>query len=293
MSHARRSLITTALIGAALLAACTTAPPEPAGCPDDAVIADMTRHYLARTPVPNPAPLSMEAGRCGAANLVKALGASQGTVVGWKAGLTNPAVQQRFGHNAPIRGTLFSRMMLRDGAEVPAAFGARPFAEADLVVEVSSSAIHDARTPLEVLRHLKSVVPFIELPDTMVQDPTKVSGPLIALVNVGARLGVLGSPIPVQDSAAFGDALRDMTVRAVDGTGRELAKAPGAAILGHPLNAVIWLAADLKRDGITLKAGDLLSLGSFSPPLPVAAGQSITVVYDGLPGQPSVSARFR
>jgi 2-keto-4-pentenoate hydratase len=55
---------------------------------------------------------------------------------------------------------------------------------------------------------------------------------------------------------------------------------------------VLWLAADLKRDGITLKPGDLLSLGAFGS-LQAQAGQSIRVVYDGLPGNPAVQVRFR
>jgi 2-keto-4-pentenoate hydratase len=89
------------------------------------------------------------------------------------------------------------------------------------------------------------------------------------------------------------DALREMTVRVVDGSGRELDAGRGTAILGHPLNAVIWLAADLKRSGIVLKPGDLLSLGAFSRPLVPQAGQDIRVVYQGLPGTPTASVRFR
>jgi 2-keto-4-pentenoate hydratase len=113
------------------------------------------------------------------------------------------------------------------------------------------------------------------------------------MINVGARLGVLGAPVPVRNDAAFADALRTMTVRGVDGTGKEHGAAPGSAILDHPLNAVIWLAADLKRAGITLKPGDLLSLGSFSPALPVTAGSTLRVTYEGLPGNPSVQVKFK
>jgi 2-keto-4-pentenoate hydratase len=182
-------------------------------------------------------------------------------------------------------------MLLKDGAEVPAAFGARPFVEPDLVVEVGSSAIHDARTAQEVLASLRAVIPFIELADLLVADPSKITGPGIAVNNVGARLGVLGTPIPARTDAAFADALRQMTVRTVDADGTSLASAPGAAILGDPLNAVIWLAADLKKDGITLRPGDLLSLGAFGNLQP-QPGRALRVVYEGLPGNPSVQVRF-
>ena len=78
-----------------------------------------------------------------------------------------------------------------------------------------------------------------------------------------------------------------------DATGKELDTGRGSAILEHPLNAVIWLAQDLKQAGIVLKPGDLLSLGSFSRLLPPQPGTTVRAVYEGLPGTPSVSVRFR
>ena len=284
----------TALLAALALAGCASLRPDAPTCPTDGQVADTVRRYVALEPEPNPPEsMTMAGAVCGRDKLVRALGASQGRVVGYKAGLTNTAVQKRFSWNAPVRGTLFERMIVADGAEVPARFGARPLFEADLVVEVGSSAIHDAKTPLEVLAALRSIRPFIELPDLVVQDPAKLGGIGITAINVGARLGVLGAPIAASADPKLADALRDMTVRLVDGTGRELDTGRGSAILEHPLNAVIWLAQDLKQAGIVLKPGDLLSLGSFSRLLPPQPGMTVRAVYEGLPGTPSVSVRFR
>lgn len=216
-----------------------------------------------------------------------------GKVVGYKAGLTNAAVQKRFNYPAPVSGPLFRAMILGNGAEVPARFGARPFYEADLMVQVRSSAIHAAKTPLEVLQQVSAIYPFIELPDLMLQDLGRIGGPALIYVNVGARLGVLGAPTPVKADAATVEALRAMTVRLLDGEGRELDSAKGSAILEQPLNAAIWLAADLRRSGITLEPGDLLSLGSFSKLMTPQPGTSAKAVYEGLPGNPSVSVSFR
>jgi 2-keto-4-pentenoate hydratase len=36
----------------------------------------------------------------------------------------------------------------------------------------------------------------------------------------------------------------------------------------------------------------VLSLGSFTPPLAPKAGTTVTVRYEGLPGNPTVSVRF-
>ncbi len=84
-----------------------------------------------------------------------------------------------------------------------------------------------------------------------------------------------------------------MTVTATDQTGAELAKAKGDALLGHPLNPVLWLIKDLCETGEKLRPGDLISLGSFARPQPPKAGQTLTVRYDGLPTGPiQVSVKF-
>lgn len=292
-NRARRAALAALAGAAALLTGCASAPPDDPTCPGSAEIADKVQrfHALQTVPLP-PAGMTMAGGACGQRKFVAALQPRLGQVVGYKAGLTNPAVQQRFGLNAPLRGVLLEKMLLPEGSEVPAAFGARPFLEPDLVVEVASPAIHDAKTPVEVLAQLRAVIPFIELPDTLVDDPSKITGPALMANNVGARLGVLGRPIPARADQAFADALRDMTVRTTDSTGKELGAARGTAILGHPLNAVVWLAAELKAAGITLKPGDLLSLGAFGS-APAEAGKAVSVRYEGLPNTPVVTVRFR
>jgi 2-keto-4-pentenoate hydratase len=102
----------------------------------------------------------------------------------------------------------------------------------------------------------------------------------------------MGTPIPVQRTAVFGDALRDMVV-VVGGDGVELDRGKGSDLLEHPLNAVVWLVQDLSRNGLALKKGDLVSLGSFSKLLPPRPGLAVEVAYEGLPGNPKVRASFR
>jgi 2-keto-4-pentenoate hydratase len=87
--------------------------------------------------------------------------------------------------------------------------------------------------------------------------------------------------------------LRDMRVIMTDDKGNELADAPGTAILGHPLNAVLWLVEDLRKSGGRLRVGDKLSLGAFSPPLAPHSEMRVTVRYVGLPGDPQIHVRFK
>ncbi len=268
-----------------------------AACLTDDETATIAQKYVALEPITNPEPsLTLEDARCGARKLAQALVKSQGPITGYKAGLTNPAVQQRFSTPHPLAGVMFEKTFIRSGAEVPAKFGARPLYEADIVVEVAGPGIHDAQDVQAVARQIRRYYPFMELPDLMFLDPSKIAGPAIQLINVGPRLGVLGEPfqLAADDKAAI-DALATMTVKLVDGDGNTIDEGKGAGILGHPLNAVIWLAKELKAQGITLKGGELLSLGSFTKLLPPKPGLAVTVRYEGLPGvgTPSASVKFK
>jgi 2-keto-4-pentenoate hydratase len=266
-----------------LLAACASVPPQSR---------ELAANFRSMSPTSGLSKdMSMEEAARIREGLVAELAADQGRIVGYKAGLTNTAVQKRFGHSSPVRGVLLEKMLLDDGAEVPAKFGAIPMFEADLVVVVKDEGINQAKTPADVLKHLASIRPFIELPDMVTAREQPLTGAVITSFNVGARLGVLGKPVAPTPELA--DALPKMTVVARDQDGKELAKAPGAAILGHPLNAVVWLAEDLAKSGGKLRAGDVLSLGAFTPPSFPKPGLTVTVTYEGLPGNPNVSVRFK
>ncbi|MFO1220207.1 MAG: fumarylacetoacetate hydrolase [Burkholderiaceae bacterium] len=282
----------TTTLALAALAAMTAATASQAACLSDVDAAALVASYMARKPAPNPEGLSAADGECTRGKVNRFLRQQLGAPVGYKAGLTNPAVQKRFNHDAPVWGVLYAPMLLKNGATVEAGFGARPLFEADMLVRVADAGVNRARTPAEVLKHIDQVIPFIELPDLVVEAPGKLNGAAINAINVGARLGVLGTPIAVQRTAAFADALRDFQA-IVKGSGAELDRGKGSDVLEHPLNAVIWLAKDIAREGLALKKGDLVSLGSFSKLLPPKPGLAVEVTYQGLPGNPTVAVNFK
>jgi len=265
-----------------------------AACPSHERVNTILRFQEMRQPLRGlRTDLTLGEAECGRRRLTERIEASDNRIVGYKAGLTSKAAQARFGVSSPVRGVLFQKMLLKDGADVPADFGARPMYEADLLVVVKDAGIHQAKTHLEALRSISLVVPFIELPDLLVAEGEKLSATLIVSLNVGARLGVAGKGVPAQATPEFAAALAGMRVVVSDQGGNEIASAKGAAILDHPLNAVLWLARELARSGIKLKPGDLLSLGAFTAPMPVRPGLGVTVRYEGLPGNPEVSVRFK
>ncbi|MEO8123069.1 MAG: fumarylacetoacetate hydrolase [Burkholderiales bacterium] len=264
-----------------------------ATCLSDIEAAALVANYLAKTPATNPEGLSTADGECSRAKVNKFLQQQTGDkVIGYKAGLTNPAVQKRFNASAPVYGVIYEQMMLQDGATVDAKFGARPLFEADMLVRVRDAGINQAKTPAEVVKHIDQVIPALELPDLVVAAPGKLNGAAITAINVGARYFVMGTPIPVAPNSKIADALGTMTV-VVSGPEGELDRGKGSDVLEHPLNAVVWLAQDLQRQGIKLKKGDLVSVGSFSKLMPPKAGQKIEVQYQGLPGDPKVRVGFK
>ena len=283
-----RRLVATLLVSLAL------APEARAACPDDAAIARFAGQILHRqSPTPFAA-LSPTDGRCVQEKLIAIFAQPLGDVVGFKLGLTNPAIQQRFGIDHPIRGAIFhATLRASSGAEIDARFAAVPVLEADMLVRIGMGGVEAALNHhAALIRHIDQVIPFIELPDLVYAPEHRPSlGDLLA-VNVGARLGVVGRPIAVTPSAEFAAALGRMSI-SLHQDGREVSRAPGAAILGHPLNALAWIARDLAREGRPLREGDMISLGSFSPPQPVVAGQVWTARYEGLGEAQDVVVRFR
>ncbi|WP_170326288.1 2-keto-4-pentenoate hydratase [Ruegeria arenilitoris] len=259
-------------------------------CATDAQVDQYVQDYLANTPTPAlSAGGSMEDALCTQAKIIAALEPHMGPVIGYKAGLTSAPAQERFGASEPVKGVLFRDMMLEDGATVPITWGARPVFEADLVLVVGDAGINQATTPAEVMAHISAVRPFIELPDLTLAEGEPITPVTLTAIAVAPKLGVLGSEIPVFDPAAMTQALADMTVTLNAADGEVLAQAPGAAVLGHPANAALWLMSK----GVEFQPGNLISVGSFGPLVPPTKGKGgATATYSGLPGDPTVSVVF-
>lgn len=263
-----------------------------AACPDPAAVTAYVADFkAARASKGFGTDLTLADAECARNRLVQELSQVLGRVVGYKAGFTNPALQERFGVKGPAWGAMFGKMIVDSGAKLPAKFGARPQYEADFVAVVKDAGLADARTQLDALRHISDVVPFIELPDLMLDGQFTGAG-LIA-TNIAFRAGALGPRVKVEPTQAFLGSLANMTVvMTEDKSGKELGRVKGNVLMDHPINAAMWIAQTLKKEGIVLKPGDLLSLGGYLPPAPTQPGTSITVKYLGLAGDPSVTVHF-
>ncbi|WP_067336394.1 2-keto-4-pentenoate hydratase [Stappia indica] len=291
--HAHRSALA---LGASLLVSTVlVAGSAQAACPDDAAIDAFlaARASAAPTPPPVAAGGSMEDALCAQGKILARLETDLGPIVGYKAGLTSPKSQEAFGVTEPVFGTLLEGMIIKGNATARPAEAVRALFEADLVVEIADAAVNDATTPEEVLAHIAGVRPFLELPALVVGKDDKLDGPAITSINVGAWKGAMGELIEIPQGAEGVAMLADFTAKLTnDANGETLSAAPGKAVLGHPLNAVSWIAGVLKAQGKALKPGDLVSVGSIGPLHPMKPGLSVTLTYEGLPGTPKIGARF-
>ncbi|MEN8781024.1 MAG: hypothetical protein ABF292_07920 [Desulfobacterales bacterium] len=226
---------------------------------------------------------------------VQIISKEYGPVIGYKAGLTNTAVQKKFGVSHPLRGTLLEKMVLKNGTAIDAKFGVTPLHEGDLILRVSDDLINQAKTKEEVIKYIDAAIPFIELPDIIYSKDVKINGPALAAINVAARYGIIGDPIPIGPSLEWMERLRNFKLQIIDENERVLSEGTGSNLLDHPLNVVLWTKNSLNAEGKRLKKGDLLSLGTITKLMPVQPGTTIRAIYTGLDlsGPVEVSVKFK
>ena len=257
---------------------------------------ELAKHFLTTTAAPDPAgTITVDEAMKIQAKYVSIISGKYGPVIGYKAGLTNEGVQKKFGVSHPLRGTLLKNMLRKSGTVMKADFGPRPLSEGDLILRVKDEGINTATTPQEALKHISEAIPFIELPDLLFEKGVTINGPKLAAINVAARYGVVGKPIQIRPTKKWFDRLEQFKLQILDEKGTMLAEGAGSSLLGHPLNVVLWIKDSLNAEGIQLKKGDLLSLGTITKLMPTQPNTTIRAKYIGLDpkGPVEISVKFK
>jgi 2-keto-4-pentenoate hydratase len=198
---------------------------------------------------------------------------------GWKVGLTSAAMQEMMSVDQPDGGYLLESMVVNSGAQLRADRFIQPRVEAEIAFCLKSGLQGPGVTRDEVLEATQAFAPALEIIDSRIAD---------------WRIGIVDTVADNASSgmAAIGDWHDAEDVR-VEELGVSLALGPecvrgrGDAVLGHPAEAVAWLAGILAQSGERLEPGDIVLPGSVARAVPIAAGQAAYATFDRL-GEVSV-----
>ena len=197
-------------------------------------------------------------------------------LAGRKIGLTSRAVQAQIGVDSPDFGMLFADMAVPDGEEIPAGAVLQPRAEAEVALVLEHDLTHERHTVADVIRATAFALPAIEVVGSRVRDWDITLADTVA-DNASSGMYALGNR-PVL--------LKDVDLRlcgmVMERRGEQASTGNGAACLGHPLNAALWLADTLARVGRPLRAGDTVLTGALGPVVPAAPGDVFEARIDGL-----------
>jgi 2-keto-4-pentenoate hydratase len=190
--------------------------------------------------------------------------------IGWKVGLTAPAIQQQFGFHEPVFGCVLetkpSGHVFAPGDLISPGF------ENELCMRLRVD-LSGTVSPEEARAAIDVVFPSLEIIET--RGPFTEQIALALADNAQQKTVILGSP------AALPADLTAIEAR-VSINGQLVTTGTGDAVLGNPLNSIVWLAGKLGAYGRMLKAGEIVMTGSFTRQFPITPGDKIETVFSGL-----------
>lgn len=202
-----------------------------------------------------------------------------GKLVGYKIGCTTPVMQEYMNIHEPAFGEVFESMVFHGHAELAHA----DFVEPGVETEIAVTLAHDlpaSGAPYSqdsVRAAVGAAMVSIELVDARYRDYRELDTPTMAADNFFNAAVVLGAPL--EDWQGFDLAGAEASIML---NGTELGRGFGSLIMGHPLEALAWLANRLAERGRHLKAGEFVTLGSVIPTHWVAKGDRIDHEIPGL-----------
>ncbi len=192
-------------------------------------------------------------------------------LIGRKVGLTSKAVMEWLKVNEPDFGALLDDMLVDDGGVCSMQGLLQPRVEGEVAFVLSRDLDSEKTTAVDVVGATAWISAAIEIIDSRVKDWQITLADTVADNASSARFVVSSTTASLAgvDLALAGCVLRK--------NGRAVSTGAGAACLGHPVNAVAWLARTLAKQGTPLRAGDVVLSGALCPVVPVAAGDVIEV----------------
>jgi 2-keto-4-pentenoate hydratase len=196
-------------------------------------------------------------------------------LVGRKIGVTSEAVQTQLAVHQPDSGSLLDDMATQGGV-VPAGRLMQPRVEGEIAFWLGNDMPDEVQSIDQVAAVIDSAVAAIEIVDSRIQNWDISIVDTVADNASSGMFAVSERRVP----------LTELDVRSVNMTmtrgGEVVSSGTGAACLGHPLNAVLWLAQASAALGTPLRAGELILSGALGPLVPAFEGDEIRAEFTDL-----------
>ncbi|HPF81721.1 2-keto-4-pentenoate hydratase [Nostocoides australiense] len=205
------------------------------------------------------------------------------TIKGHKVGLTSAAMQKLLGVSEPDYGHLLDDFFYLEHMPIPSLRFLQARIEPEVAFVLKKPLQGPGVTVSEAISAVDYVLPALEIVDSRIEN-WKIGLFDTIADNASSAAVVLGStPTPLADVD-----LRLMGA-VMHKNGQVAGTGAGGAVLGSPINSLVWLANTVGARGVVLDAGHVILPGAVCAMVPVAAGDTVTATFAGLG---SVTARF-
>jgi len=197
-------------------------------------------------------------------------------LVGVKLGLTSRAKQQRMGIDEPLTAWLTDAMVLPAGEPVPPGRLIHPRAEPEIVFLMGERLAGPGVTAARALGAVHRVLAGIEVIDSRYRD-FRFTLPDVIADNASSGLFVTG-PVALDPSTV------DLVLEGVlvEVEGQVVDSATGAAVQGHPAQALALAANSLARRGLAIEPGWTVLTGGLTDAVPVPPGSAVGCHFTSL-----------
>lgn len=197
-------------------------------------------------------------------------------IVGTKLGLTSRAKQERMGITSPLTAVLTDRMLLSAGEPLGFDQLIHPRVEPEIVFVLRERLQGPGMTAARALNAIATVHAGLEVIDSRFADFSFALPDVVADNASSARFVVSSYGVPaVGLDLALEACLLRLNDHVVD-------SATGAAIQGHPLDALAIAVNDLAERGDFIEAGSIVLTGGMTDAIPVTPGDDIRIDFTSL-----------
>ena len=197
-------------------------------------------------------------------------------IKGKKIGLTSKAMQEMLGVDRPDYGHILDDMIFSEGTPIDADRFIAPRVEFEIAFVLKQSLKGPGITLEDVKQAIDYAIPAAELIDSRIKD-WKIKFEDTVADNGSSAGAVFG-----KNKKRLEDLDLPNIKMTVYQNGEFLDQALGSAVMGNPLEAVVWLANALGEYDITLNTGEVILAGALAKAVPVQNGDSFKAEFAGL-----------